>query len=311
MGTPVPRGQCTPVGQVTPTPSFRQIPAANQGGPAHRQVSSCAAPANRGSPLRRPAASSATDTLPILPGDVLFVRGNGGIAEIGTTGGFMGHVVVVLAAPERLACTSHEALELLKGWPSMDTSRVWCLETVESARGHSGLCRCTLLLYVEPRSKEFVLVGELPHNNHSLALIDKERVELWQSPPELRAQLRVEDMAVVLAEMIEVEQSWSLTTAARALLKTAAVSRSKSLRKGTNRAQLLQELQDCWDQAPICTSVVVVFWQQYLCMHALATGQQELDLILRWMPLKADRGLPGDLVTAMRRSGWVAMKCLP
>jgi len=101
-----------------------------------------------------------------------------------------------------------------------------------------------------------------------------------------------------------------LATAARALLKTAAVSRSKSLRNGMSRAQLLRELQDCWDEAPICTSVVVVFWQQYLCMHARATGQQELDLILKWMPLKADRGLPGDLVNAMRRSGWVAMECM-
>ena len=30
-----------------------------------------------------------------------------------------------------------------------------------------------------------------------------------------------------------------------------------------------------------------------------------LDFILKWMPLKADRGLPGDLVTAMQSAGWV------
>lgn len=243
----------------------------------------------------------------------MFVQGNGGFAEIGTNGGFMGHVVVVLAAPTRFVRHTNEAAALQAQWPAIDLTQVWRLETIESARGHPGLHRATLLLYVEPRSGRFVLVGEMPHGTQDdvFYIIEKEKVDVWQSPPDLRIRLRADALETVLAEMKASEQSWSLATAARAVLKTAAVHRSKSLRNGMNRAQLLRELQDCWDEAPICTSVVIVFWQRYLCMHARATGQQELDLILRWMPLKADRGLPGDLLAAMRRSGWIPLERQP
>lgn len=36
-----------------------------------------------------------------------------------------------------------------------------------------------------------------------------------------------------------------------------------------------------------------------------------MEMILRWMPVKADRGLPGDLVAAFRSSGWIPIGQVP
>jgi len=208
----------------------------------------------------------------------------------------MGHVLVVLAAPQPLRTS--DIADIQSAMPSINTSRIWRVPTVESTRGHAGLHCCEMLLYVQPKSGRFSFVGELSTDGSSLALVENEAVELWQSPTEVRSQLRVDIMGQVLAEMKATEQSWSYATAARAVLKSAALRGSK------NRATLLRDMQECWDEAPICTSIVVVFWQRYLCHFARTVGQRELDLVLKLMPLFADRGLPGDLTSSMRKCGW-------
>lgn len=242
-------------------------------------------------------------------GDVLFVKGTGGIADIGTAGGFLGHVMVVLSTPRKLQSTGFEARELMAAWPSLNLSHVVRIETLESTRAHSGLHRSEMLLKLEPGSGRFVLVGEISDAGREFTLVEDEEVQLWQSPPELRAHLRPEAMAVVLCEMKACEKSWSLSTAARAVLRSAVIAEVPQGTRG--RQALLREVQDCWMAAPICTSVVVVFWQRYLSRIAKFTGQHELDLIADWMPLKADRGLPGDLVSTMRQCGWVQVDGVP
>jgi len=245
------------------------------------------------------SSGSSGASVAISPGDVFFVRGSGGIADIGTTGGFMGHVLVVLAAPQPLRAS--DAADIQAAMPSINTSRVWRVPTLESTRAYTGLHCCEMLLHVQPKTGRFSFVGELSADGSTLTLVDSETVELWQSPAELRSQLRVDIMAQVLSEMKAAEQSWSYATAARAVFKSAALRGSK------NRATLLRDMQDCWDEAPICTSIVVIFWQRYLCHLAQAVGKRELDLVLKWMPLFADRGLPGDLTHSMKKCGWVCL----
>lgn len=240
----------------------------------------------------------------VAPGDVLFVRGRGQLMDIGATGGFMGHVLVALTCPEPFECTAGEARDLQLKWPASGLQNIWRVQTVESTRGHIGLHRSEMLVSVEAGTGNFLLVGELSEG--ILYVIENEPVELWQSPTELRRNLHAETMSAVVRDMKRVEKSWSYTTAARAVLKSAVVRG-----RGGDSEALMRELQSCWEEAPICTSVVVIFWQRYLCRRAEATGQQELDLILRWMPLKADRGLPGELIGSMRRCGWVPLDCLP
>jgi hypothetical protein len=116
---------------------------------------------------------------------VFFVRGSGGIADIGTTGGFLGHVLVVLAAPQPLRAS--DKADIQSAMPSIDTSRVWRVSTLESTRSHAGLHCCEMLLHIQPKTGRFSFVGELSADGSTLSLFENnETVELWQSPAELR-----------------------------------------------------------------------------------------------------------------------------
>jgi len=102
-------------------------------------------------------------------------------------------------------------------------------------------------------------------------------------------------------------KGWSWTTAARSVLKPEG----HCLLDQTLQAErLLHHAKEAWDAEPICTSVVVAFWQRYLVKFAKVNYPPELndvkaaELILQCMPLKADRCLPGDVMSAMDRCGW-------
>lgn len=125
-----------------------------------------------------------------------------------------------------------------------------------------------------------------------------ELLEIWRCPSELRRGFRADIMAGVLGDMVDCQADWSYTTAARAVFNSADIAH----RARTD--ELRDEVELSWEAAPICTSIVISFWQRYLQGLAFATGASDLDLILRWMPLKADRGLPGELLEVLQQSGW-------
>mmetsp|Transcript_97958 Transcript_97958/g.277661 ORF Transcript_97958/g.277661 Transcript_97958/m.277661 type:complete len:646 (-) Transcript_97958:277-2214(-) len=312
--------------------------------------------------------------LVLAPGDVIVIRGTGRLAELGNAGGFMGHVLVVLAAPRSVPRHSPDAADLLPAWPAEeDVMELWRVHTMESTRRETGLYESELLVYLQRRSRQLILVGEVDREGE-LSTTDHEVIELWQSPEQLRCELHVDIMAEVIADMRATQADWSARTAARALLTKAAFT----VEKGSIAA--LDEIRACWERAPICTSVVISFWQRYFFklaaappaleaavpgtiflvgervaywsesfrqwMNAVVTGQncstdgtvvsynldikcgaltsnirrqvhltdrsvKALELILSYMPLKADRALPGDLLRSMRECGWVAVPQVP
>jgi len=99
------------------------------------------------------------------------------------------------------------------------------------------------------------------------------------------------------------QASWSWSTAVRAFLLPPGVMTNNS-----TSSPSLQEIQDCWKAEPICTSVVIAFWQRYMCKLAERgypfTDVSAMELILKWMPLKADRVLPGELLNTLRLCKW-------
>lgn len=103
--------------------------------------------------------------------------------------------------------------------------------------------------------------------------------------------------------MLECQSSWSLTTAARAVFKSAELCWSN------DEMGFISGVEESWETAPICTSVVISFWQRYLCKYARCTAQSQMSAILKWMPVKADRGLPGELIAAMQKCGWRQVAC--
>jgi hypothetical protein len=246
----------------------------------------------------------------LKPGDVLFQKGEAtGIWRIGATGGVMGHVVVVVSQPTRLARQSelHQALQ--EAHPS-ELPELWRISTVESTRRERGLHHTELFAYASPHAGHLVLVGELGRDGQ-ISSFDREQMQVWQSPSEVRHRASPELVSEVLKDMEADARDWSYATAARAVLLPA-----DSFRGGSSD-EVFAEIKACWKAEPICTSVVISFWQRLLSLVARRDAHRSnsddgdkdaLDLILRWMPLKADRGLPGELLQCMDKCGWRKMK---
>jgi len=255
------------------------------------------------------------DRLDIQAGDVLCVRGNGRIAQIGANGGFMGHMMVVLSSAQLLSAREIEDCRMLrKSFRRGHKCDIWKVRTLESTRGKSGLHVADLFLRSDDKTCQLLLVGELSLECHEFSMLDPEAVDVWQSPPVLRKNIRFDLIEMVVADMKVHEADWSMATAAKALLTQAS-----DLRRSRNGKEM-QEMKEGWCMDPICTSVVVIFWQRYLFKLAQdATLQQDAGLlkvnaaklILQWMPLKADGVLPGVLTKVMRDCGWIPKTISP
>lgn len=229
------------------------------------------------------------------PGDVLMVLGAGHVARVGTTTGVMGHAMLVVGPTKALDASSCAAQQLFAS-----SDLIWCVPTLESCRDRKGLHQAQMLLRTDPATGCISLVGELVEG--AVNLFVEEEVQVWQSPPEVRSEMASRLVSEVLSAMKASQKDWSFVTAAWALFSSAQVH------DGSGNPHLLKELQACWQTPPICTAVVITFWQRYLCLLATATGQPQLDLVLRFMPLKADRCLPKILTNTMSKCGWVVMK---
>jgi len=308
----------------------------------------------------------------MAPGDVLIVRGSGRLAEIGAAGGLFGHALLAVGPPRRIEQHTQEAQLMKHIWP-LGVIEIWRVATIESTRRETGLYQSEVLIYIERGSRRLMICGEVDADGDVNGFDRTEAVELWQSPEEIRSQLRLDVIGRVVAEMHRNQACWSATTAARAVLKSAQITPSCCAR------ETLAEIKACWEREPICTSVIIIFWQRYLEQMATVppppnpwggvetlfepgdqvlywsnsyhrwcegvvekqhfgpegevvgydldvklgalpvnvrsrlsdTSGQATDLILKFMPLKADRALPGDLLRNLKECSWPCITQVP
>lgn len=240
----------------------------------------------------------------LRPGDVLCTQGDGGgLMRLGATGGFMGHVLLVTAQPRCVLQGSREAILFQNAWPE-GVRVLWLVRTMESTRSSQGYSESEYLMHVDDRTGRFLTIAE-EINNVIHKLEKPEPIDIWQCPEALRRGFRYDIMLKVLDEIRCFEGNWSWVTAVRAFFLSAQVSEDND--------SMLHELQQCWMAEPICSSLIVMFWQRYFCEYADShnahpgpntTEVDALDLIMEWMPLKCDRALPGDVMSTMRECGW-------
>mmetsp|Transcript_111263 Transcript_111263/g.359176 ORF Transcript_111263/g.359176 Transcript_111263/m.359176 type:complete len:230 (+) Transcript_111263:532-1221(+) len=218
--------------------------------------------------------------------------------------------MVVVRPPQRIPCHSEEGRWLRPIWPAGGVAELWKVRTAESTRGRSGLHEADTLVHVACETRRLTFIGAIVDGEVE---VSGEAMELWQSPEELRAQLGEAIVAEVLHEMKVQCASWSWATAARALFFSAGTFREEE-----DSGRLMEEISECWASDPICTSVVITFWQRSLYKLAeeanRKAGRTVLEpakLIMQWMPLKADRSLPGRLLKTMRRCRWKRKTAVP
>jgi len=265
-------------------------------------------------------------------GDMLFVRGSGGygLMDIGAAGGWLGHVMLVVEQPECWPRGSEKAAALHSVWPAEDPDEVWVVKAVESTRSVQGLSESYFALYAKPDSRRFTLIGELEFQRHEIVLSNEE-LDLWTVPKRIR-RLLTEDIADSVLEAMKRDMGdWSWNTAVRAVLSR---TRTNTFTAHEDDAEsFMDEVQRDWNEDPICTSVIIIYWQRCLTLIAERHAQTVLDthkgvkefatfdsadtgeiahrLIMRYMPLKATSTLPGTLLAALKKQGWSHLEKQP
>eukprot|EP00747_Dinoflagellata_sp_TGD_P065949 gnl/TRDRNA2_/TRDRNA2_154582_c0_seq1.p1 gnl/TRDRNA2_/TRDRNA2_154582_c0~~gnl/TRDRNA2_/TRDRNA2_154582_c0_seq1.p1 ORF type:complete len:373 (+),score=49.22 gnl/TRDRNA2_/TRDRNA2_154582_c0_seq1:72-1190(+) len=242
----------------------------------------------------------------VVPGDILYIPGQGRLVQVGTAGGLMGHVMLILAVPKRVR-PGDPTYEVLAAhiWPdgNNEPAAVWLVPTMESTTTKAGLYETHMVLAADRKSGKLVVIAELDSDRELGVLSGREAVEIWTSPAQLRAQVRDDRVAEVRDDMHADgagEENWSLTTALSAIFRKANSFNNTV----ANPSLLLEEIQECWDSQPICTSVPIIFWQRFICLLAEEQSLSAVDLIMKWMPMKADRAMPADLLDTFRKCGW-------
>jgi hypothetical protein len=251
------------------------------------------------------------------PGDVLVSKSVGNVMQVGTMGGYFGHVMLVTGTTRRILKGSPQAFDYQSVWPD-DVDVLWAVPFVECTREVHGLHKAVLLVRVDTNDGRIIAVAEECPASEELCLCEGDEIEAFQSPSDLRQLInscehRADLLSEVLAEMMKDmrHSKWSELTAVKAALMSSALDRNYEGMKA------LQQVHESWDESPICTTVVIAFWQRYLCKlapyvhfgHSQEATKRAVDLIHRWMPIRADRSLPGDLVKVMEETGWI--KCKP
>mmetsp|Transcript_45764 Transcript_45764/g.106264 ORF Transcript_45764/g.106264 Transcript_45764/m.106264 type:complete len:1046 (+) Transcript_45764:60-3197(+) len=237
-------------------------------------------------------------------GDVLFTNNPGPYLQgIGAAGGALGHVAVVTGIPRAVPRHSAEGIQLQMAvpWPAGNVQEMWKVPTMESTHGEAGLFRSETLLYVDQATRQMIMVGDVTHQHGRPQIgvgFEYITVQLWQSPPILRNYMNPMLATQVVQEMAASTSDWSWVSGIRAMFMNPVLEMA---------SDIIAEVKEYWHKAPICTSVVIVFWQRYLCKAAEVGGHPwtAADMIRNFMPLKADRTLPTDLLATMSRSGWV------
>jgi hypothetical protein len=243
----------------------------------------------------------------IGPGDLLAVEsGEDSMNGIGELNGMFGHVLLISGAPTCLwEGEDSEGLEAI--WPA-DVTHVWQAPTIECTRKQDGfMYNSIIMFYIEPSSGECKVLGEVSADNVVTPSTPPgerpEKLKVYCCPSALRASWQPHLMQKVLTDMESIALSWSWSTAIRAyLLGSRAVDHSTPL----------DDVMNSWEAKPICTSVVITFWQQYLCaLAAQDSTRTAMEYITAYMPLKADCALPTNLFTALLSCGWVCMQRFP
>jgi hypothetical protein len=224
---------------------------------------------------------------------------------VGTAGGKFGHMMLIVEKPRRVTLNSDFGRWLQPVWPD-GARELWLVQALEITRCRPGLHSADLLLLGgHHHNGSLTLLGEIYDGNADMT---DQVVEVWQIPENIKSTFSEVLFRETLEDILcSGSKGWSWTTAARSVLKCE----SHCLLDPTMQAEsLLHHLKEAWDADPICTSVVVAFWQRYLVKFAKVNYPPELndvkaaELILQCMPLKADRCLPSDVMRAMDRCGW-------
>jgi hypothetical protein len=188
---------------------------------------------------------------------------------------------------------------------------VWSCSTIECTRhlvGKEMAWYATRTFYSRnPRTGAASLIGYLLPGSCDIDAFEAVPVKLLMHPMRKghggpAFDLKAFQQAVRASAIVS--KHWGLGTALRSLFAVEDCLQVDDYPTPQSRRQLFDELVARWSSKAICTSVVIMVWQNYFkisCSSADFATQQ----ILRWMPLLADKTMPSVMVNVLTKCGWI------
>lgn len=235
----------------------------------------------------------------MCPGDVLSIRPDpnySAMTRLGSAGGFLGHVLLVMSPPRPITKQCPEGRFYHAFWPH-GRKCIWQVQVMECCRNSPGLHETGMLFYIDEQGR-FVPFGE--DDTDQVYKYDEHiQMHVWRAPEEVRGNYFHNDIMIEVLDVMRANShsvNWSWSTALRAYFRPGKLSEEAQ--------PSMVDLEAAWRAEPICTSIVVIFWQLYLQKLSLRYGADPLPAIMQYMPMRADRVLTGELLATLLSHGW-------
>lgn len=220
------------------------------------------------------------------------------------------HLILVISAME----PDQEALPFL--YADKD-SEVWSCETIECTQTRVGRevpwFRTRTFYVRDPSTGAAAMAGSLEPGTLNIESFETPvPVKLLMHPlrkgyggPPFDAKA----FSQAVQRSAVVSQRWGLATAIKGLFAREESLDPDNYPMPELRRKLMEELTARWSSKPICSSVVIMVWQNYFKIACRSAGAGGDDLaaqhILRWMPLLSDKTMPSVLLKVLTKLGWV------
>merc|ERR1712232_753404 len=122
------------------------------------------------------------------------------LTRVGSSGSTLGHVMLATSRTRRVYAGTEESAKLSAVWPSPSIDAVWLVGTAECKRAaRDGIHVSCHILYLDESGEIMTAAEEL--EGQFLKFTTPMKVEVWQSPQEMRNNLHIDIMREVLADI--------------------------------------------------------------------------------------------------------------
>jgi len=252
--------------------------------------------------LKLPKALEKRSLLDIMPGDMFLA----GPDKYG-----IHHVIL---ARSRWRAIEPEVAEALRQDFDPGTEILAC-DTIESTQGSVGdttwWYSATTYFARDPCTGAASLIADLPANSFEIEqVVTPVPTKVLLHPfrghgcgPRLDTQAFESVIADAALNSKCYGKLTAVQSAVNGLMRREVISSSEYTTEDARR-ELLGKLRKSWRARPICASVAVMCWQQYLfCISP--TDDEAVQNIVRYMPCWCHRSTPCALVSKLSQLGWI------
>mmetsp|Transcript_24068 Transcript_24068/g.60068 ORF Transcript_24068/g.60068 Transcript_24068/m.60068 type:complete len:358 (+) Transcript_24068:85-1158(+) len=189
-----------------------------------------------------------------------------------------------------------------------------CCDTIEATQGSVGddtWWYPTQTYFVRnPHHDTAGLLADMPPESDELHMVEQAiptKVMLHPFRPEQGGpEFHEEVFETVITSAADESKKYGKFTAVRSVISGLRDSEVIHAEAFPDKGELLNKLHKSWQARPICASVAIKCWQQYL-MSIAHSKEEGVDHILTYMPHWCHKSTPSSMVANLTQHGWVVL----